>query len=217
MQTIGTMKSIVGIFLLLLFPSLASGFAPARRNAVMPNANPTVVSAPLVFQTTKDADDCRQVTSSFQRDDRSNSMLVIPAATVLFTALPVEAAGVVPAALWAYAHYLSILAITGCLVAEKVIVKPNMSVDDEDYIVKIDLVYGLMAALLIISGFARAAKVNAGCILLEGSLTRLFTHLSSSFNLVSVMYTVDYSLCVALTMCSLDKEATFTFTMFSFG
>jgi hypothetical protein len=87
-----------------------------------------------------------------------DNTLVVPA-TVLLTALPVEAAGVVPSALWAYAHYLSIIAITGCLVAEKNIVKPDMSVDDEDSIVKIDLVYGLMAALLIISGFARAAKV----------------------------------------------------------
>jgi uncharacterized membrane protein len=35
-----------------------------------------------------------------------------------------------------------------------------MSVEDEDTIVKIDVVYGVMAALLIISGFARAYKVG---------------------------------------------------------
>ena len=155
------MKDIVGIFSLLLIPSLASGFAPTTQNAVIPNANPSRVRTAPPLPTIELLD----ATSSFQSDATKfmslDKSLMVPA-TVLLTALPVEAAGVVPSALWAYAHYLSILVITGCLVAEKNIVKAEMSVDDEDTIVKIDLVYGLMAALLIISGFARAAKFGQG-------------------------------------------------------
>jgi len=66
-------------------------------------------------------------------------------------ASPAEAAtagAVVPTALWAYAHYLSIIVITGCLAAERTIVKANMTEEEENTIVKLDLVYGLMAALL---------------------------------------------------------------------
>jgi len=86
-------------------------------------------------------------------------MIALASAT---TALPAEAAGVLPTALWAYAHYLSILAITGCLAAERTIVQADMTVEEEETIVKIDLVYGLMAALLIVSGFARASNFGKG-------------------------------------------------------
>ena len=77
---------------------------------------------------------------------------MIPLIVVLTSgALPAEAAtagAVVPSALWAYAHYFSILVITGCLAAERTIVKANMTEEEENTIVKLDLVYGLMAALL---------------------------------------------------------------------
>jgi uncharacterized membrane protein len=69
------------------------------------------------------------------------------------TPLPAEAAaaaagGVVPSALWAYGHYFSIVAIFGCLAAERTLVRQDMSVQDEETVVKLDLVYGVMAALL---------------------------------------------------------------------
>ena len=76
------------------------------------------------------------------------------------TPLPAEAitssTGVVPSALYAYGHFFSIMVITGCLAAERLLVKEGMTVEDENLIVKLDLVYGLMAALLIISGVLRA-------------------------------------------------------------
>lgn len=71
-------------------------------------------------------------------------------------------AAVIPSALWAYGHFLSILVIVGCLTAERIIVKADMTPSEEDTIVKLDLVYGLMAALLIISGFARATTYGKG-------------------------------------------------------
>lgn len=91
----------------------------------------------------------------------ASSLLV---ATTSFPALAattdVVSSSVLPSALWAYGHYFSILVIMGCLTAERLIVREDMTVDDEDMIVKLDLVYGLMAALLIISGFARATTVR---------------------------------------------------------
>jgi hypothetical protein len=68
----------------------------------------------------------------------------------------------VSSGLWAYAHFFSILLIVGCLTAERIIVRADMTTAEEDQIVKIDLVYGLMAALLIISGFARATNFGKG-------------------------------------------------------
>jgi len=92
----------------------------------------------------------------------STTTAILMALASATTALPAEAAGVLPTALWAYAHYLSILAITGCLAAERTIVQADMTVEEEETIVKIDLVYGLMAALLIVSGFARASNFGKG-------------------------------------------------------
>lgn len=157
------MKAFITIVLALLSSSFASGFAPKRSKFSLTSqpSLTTVRTAPL--SRTKGGGEEQDVWGASISDDITDSFeldrgLILPAA-ILSTALPVEAAGVVPSALWAYGHYLSILAITGCLVAEKTLVKPDMSIDDEDTIVKIDVVYGLMAALLIISGFARAAKV----------------------------------------------------------
>ena len=79
-----------------------------------------------------------------------------------FPALAATATSVLPSALWAYGHFLSILVIVGCLTAERIIVKADMTPSNEDTIVKLDLVYGLMAALLIISGFARASTYGQG-------------------------------------------------------
>jgi hypothetical protein len=74
----------------------------------------------------------------------------IPAILLLTTGLPAEAAtgAVVPSALWAYAHYFSIIVIFGCLTAERTIVKAGMTEEEENTIVKLDLIYGLMAFLL---------------------------------------------------------------------
>mmetsp|Transcript_33855 Transcript_33855/g.74494 ORF Transcript_33855/g.74494 Transcript_33855/m.74494 type:complete len:289 (-) Transcript_33855:150-1016(-) len=82
--------------------------------------------------------------------------------TVLASTGDAITAAVIPSALWAYGHFLSILVIVGCLTAERIIVKADMTPSEEDTIVKLDLVYGLMAALLIISGFARATTYGKG-------------------------------------------------------
>lgn len=83
-----------------------------------------------------------------KRNNQVSFAAILPALAVLTTCLPAEAAAPVPSALWAYAHYLSIIAIFGCLSAEKTLVKVGMTEEEEATVVKLDLVYGVMAALL---------------------------------------------------------------------
>lgn len=157
------MKTLTASVLGLLGCTFASGFAPKwSKFSLRSQQHQTTVRAAL-SRPSDEAGDTRNVWGTSISDNKPHPVvfdtgLILPAA-ILSTALPVEAAGVLPSALWAYAHYLSLLVITGCLVAERTLVKPAMSVEDEDAVVRLDVVYGLMAALLIISGFARAAKV----------------------------------------------------------
>lgn len=80
----------------------------------------------------------------------SSIMAVMPlpayaAATSATTVMPISSA------LWAYGHYVSIIAIFGCLSVEKTLVKADMTVEDENTVVKLDVIYGVMAALLYVN------------------------------------------------------------------
>ena len=190
------MKTLLAIALVLLTPILASGFArKASFLAQHQRHRTSVATAPMSLTCTKGRD--RDVWSISTNDNISDTLmidgkLILPAA-ILSTALPVEAAGVLPSALWAYGHYLSILAITGCLIAERILVKPDMSVEDEDTIVKIDVVYGVMAALLIISGFARAYKV--------GTTQELYWTLTTIYHGNTGLLTHFFCFCAFLRTC----------------
>jgi Predicted membrane protein (DUF2214) len=88
-------------------------------------------------------------------------MAAAPAALALWTATPAEAADtVVPSALWAYGHYLSMLVAMGSLVAERVLIKPRMSTDEEKALRLADLVYVVSLVFLLVSGGLRAAEVR---------------------------------------------------------
>jgi putative membrane protein len=68
-------------------------------------------------------------------------------------------------AFWSYCHIASILVITASLVAERcfLMIQPeNMSVDDENKVVDIDLIFGLAGILLVGSGFVRAIHYGQG-------------------------------------------------------
>lgn len=151
------MKIIV-LFTVLLIPTFVLGFAPPKRwssaGVTISTANPR---APPTLFSLHSADYCyaelSQKTDFKNTGDSVTSSLKtwIPAAVLLTASLPAEAAttgAVVPTALWAYAHYFSIIVIFGCLAAERTIVKAGMTEEEENTIVKLDLVYGLMAFLL---------------------------------------------------------------------
>lgn len=100
---------------------------------------------------------------------KASALAIIPV-TMLALSTPAEAATLllasdsftIQSALWSYAHTFSILGITGCLVAERFLVKPDMSMEDENTLIKVDLLYGILAVLLIGSGFARATNYGKG-------------------------------------------------------
>ena len=89
---------------------------------------------------------------------------------LLATSTPVAAAPIIPSidslvlqsALASYLHIFSILGITGCLVAERLLIEPDMSLDEEAKLLTIDKIYGTLAMLLIGSGFARAVWFGKG-------------------------------------------------------
>lgn len=151
--------------------------AAAQSKQNLSKKNPTFAAAAkdshlAIFGSISDdgRDECDESIPELRKDGLDVSQgLRIAAATSLAVlaanpdpALAAVSTSPVASGLWAYAHYLSILVIVGCLTAERVIVKADMATVEEDQIVKIDLVYGLMAALLIISGFARATNFGKG-------------------------------------------------------
>ena len=134
-------------FAILLAPTSVFGLA-------IPGPKASVAASAPIFSSASSANaNLRQRTewsNKASNDVTSISKTFIPAATILTTALPANAAAAatIPSALWAYGHYVSIIAIFGCLAAERTIVKAGMTEEEENTVVKLDLIYGLMAALL---------------------------------------------------------------------
>jgi putative membrane protein len=60
--------------------------------------------------------------------------------------------GAIPSALVAYAHYLSMLLMTAGITAERLTVKPNMSVEEEQFMGAADTTVGLSGVAVLISG-----------------------------------------------------------------
>jgi uncharacterized membrane protein len=84
----------------------------------------------------------------------SLAAFVLPLATM---ALPAHAAGagVIPSALVAYVHYASLLVCVAALVVQRVMVKANMSSEQEDQLMTSEAVLGFATIALLVSGFYR--------------------------------------------------------------
>ena len=168
----------IALLILVASAHVISGFTLPLPRVVEAHSNPRHSKANPTFDQ---AEDSHRAIFGSTSDERGGSIqqprqggldmaqnLPIAAASLAVLAgnpdpaLAAVSASPVASGLWAYAHYLSILVIVGCLTAERIIVKADMATAEEDQIVKIDLVYGLMAALLIISGFARATNFGKG-------------------------------------------------------
>jgi uncharacterized membrane protein len=90
-----------------------------------------------------------------------------PAMAIIFSSLPADAAvqgAMFPVigALVAYVHYASLLVTSGCLVAERLLIKPNMSEEDQDTLTTADTVYGIAAVFLSGSGYLRVTEYGKG-------------------------------------------------------
>jgi len=76
-----------------------------------------------------------------------------------FAALP---SGVVPSALVAYVHYLSFMLCFGALVLERRLIRPDPEKETATLTVITDVVYGIAALALLVSGILRVIHYGQG-------------------------------------------------------
>lgn len=88
--------------------------------------------------------------------------LIAPAFLALLIATPVEAADSVPYALWAYAHYVAMLGGMGTVVAQRFLLKPGLTQDDESLLGTLNIAYGVFLLLILISGYERVVDFGKG-------------------------------------------------------
>ena len=81
------------------------------------------------------------------------------ALAALFADLPTD---VLPRAGVAYVHYLSFMLCFGALVLERRLIRPNPSKQDATLMVITDVVYGLAALALLVSGILRVMYFGQG-------------------------------------------------------
>lgn len=103
------------------------------------------------------------------KEDKDISPLISSsflAAPLLAFADPANAASAapdaIPSALFAYGHYLSLFAIVACVTAERLVVKPNMTVEEEKAFGAYDIGLGLFGTTLLVSGYYRAVEYGKG-------------------------------------------------------
>ena len=86
---------------------------------------------------------------------------------VLSAALPVTLpatlpSGVIPSAVVAYVHYLSFMVCFGALVLERKLIRANPDRSEATLMVITDIVYGIAALALLLSGIARVLHFGQG-------------------------------------------------------
>jgi uncharacterized membrane protein len=64
----------------------------------------------------------------------------------------------VSSAFAAYGHYLGLVLIASSLTAERLLVKPGMSDEDEEKLAVADIVYGLAGVLVLVTGYFRVTE-----------------------------------------------------------
>ena len=67
-----------------------------------------------------------------------------------------------PSALAAYGHYLALLVGGGALVAERLLIKPDMSADDIEKLTAADIIWGVSGAVVAFTGYLRTRYFAKG-------------------------------------------------------
>lgn len=99
---------------------------------------------------------------------RNNDGVVPKVAAVMTIALvgtptpALAAAGPVPSAFFAWLHFVGILGVSGGLIAERFLIRPGLTLEDENRINLADLIYGLSALSLLVSGSLRVTQYAKG-------------------------------------------------------
>ena len=68
----------------------------------------------------------------------------------------------VGSALAAYGHYISLIGILGCIMAERLTIKPNMSEEEEDFVAAADIGLGVFGVGVAYSGYLRTVEFEKG-------------------------------------------------------
>ena len=90
------------------------------------------------------------------------SSLLSTLPTGLFTSLASLPSDLIPRASVAYVHYLSFMLCFGALVLERRLIRPNPDRNDAIAMVITDVVYGLAALALLVSGILRVLYFGQG-------------------------------------------------------
>ena len=83
-------------------------------------------------------------------------------ASATTTSTIISSANAFPAALVAYGHYLSVLGMVGCVIAERASIKANMDEEEELLIFTTDTVFGVFGILMLYTGYLRATEYEKG-------------------------------------------------------
>ena len=68
----------------------------------------------------------------------------------------------IPSALAAYGHFASLLVVAMSLAIERLVIKPGMTVEEEEKLANTDIAYGLSGLLLTITGYLRVTEYGKG-------------------------------------------------------
>ena len=72
------------------------------------------------------------------------------------------ATAAVPSALAAYGHYVALLGMLGCTLAERLTIRPDMTPDEEDFVAGADIGLGVFGAVIAYTGYLRALVYEKG-------------------------------------------------------
>lgn len=147
--------------------SLGSNNLPLRQRSSHSTRNCAQLSTPARFvQTLEWKKPPSEGTQRGGTDKQTALLSRIAALAPFFFAVigtPAEAAGEEFAgAFIAYGHYLAIVMATACLVAERFIIKPNMTPEEESTLRNVDVAYGLSGLLSIVTGYFRVTQFGKG-------------------------------------------------------
>ena len=167
-------KALIAFVSLLYTSSTVRGFNHVKRSVAYRTSVNAIGRQEVVisFDPLDIADDFEDSTRFPVEDapfDGRRAALIATAASLSALATPelasaatANAPNAVGSALVGYGHYLSMIGVTGCLFAERLTIKPNMSDDSEDLIAVADILYGLFGALIAYTGYLRASQYEKG-------------------------------------------------------
>ena len=84
------------------------------------------------------------------------------AAAPLWLSVPAQAGDDLAGAAVAYGHYLALVLATACLVAERLMLKPGMTEEEEQRMQYADILYDVAGVIFFITGYLRTIEYGKG-------------------------------------------------------